>query len=300
MPATLTPLPISATRLRGYFASTLTELAALAQAAYPDAVDTDTAIDTLMTSAIRAAQWKLENLTGVPFFVTSYCTKELATQNSLILGTDFDQYVQPLDYRRDAWLKQQARTDLPKRPIKSVEQFRLTLENNAQVTDIDVTWLQVDREHGLLYVLPSGLATAGISFQTIYGLSIFLRGAATGKVPLLIHVRFTAGLVERTGTYADPNGTDDYAPDVSPKNTDWDQELVEAYQKALEKYAAALVMPQLGQYLDQGGRQISLDGLSENVNPQALLQRAEAYLKDATAWAFELKDSYQGPIMVTI
>lgn len=300
MPATLTPLPILANRLRGHFASNLGELGALASAAYPDAADADTAIDSLFAAAIRAAQWKLENCTGVPFFVTRYCTRELAAQNTLTLGTDFDQYVQPLNYRRDAWLKQQARTDLDKRPVKTVTQFRLTLENDAQVTDIDATWLQVDREHGIIYVLPSGLATAGISFQTIYGLSVFLRGAATGKVPLLVHIRYTAGLVERTGSYADPSGGSAYAPDISPKNTDWDQDLVEAYQKALEKLAAALVMPQLGAYLDQGGRQISLDGLSESINPQTLMQRAEAYEKAALEWGCSLKDSYQGLVMVCV
>ena len=298
MPAPLAPLAVSTNSIRGELSGTLSALAAVAAAAYPNETQED-AEEKVLAAAIRAAMSKLESKSKIPFFVTRYTTKELATQEGWVQATDFHKFIQPCDWRRDTWWRQGARFHLPWSYVGSVTELRLTLSNDSQVFDVDVTWLQVDQEHAACYVLPSGLATAGLGYQNLLSYGVWVRGAATGIVPLLIHSRFTAGLVERTGTYADPDDeAEAYDPDAESFNTTWDQELVQLYRDNLKLLATAYMLKPIGAYLERGGIQISMDGLSETINSQVLQQRTETYEKAATDWAEGFKQETQGMTLV--
>jgi hypothetical protein len=299
MPAPLRPLAVSPEAVQSHFAGTGEALCAVATAAYPGE-DEETAVTALLTRAVRAAQQTLERRSRVPFFVTRYCTRELATQENLTLGTDFEEWVQPFTYRQDRWLKQSARTDLGRPFVTSIEQFRLTLEGNARLLDVELSWLQLNREKGVVFILPSGLATAGLGYQGIHATGAWLRGAATGQIPLLVHVRFTAGLVSRTGSYADPDDESAFDPDADGFNTEWDQDLALEYQHQITLLAAASLMPSVGSYLEKGGLSISLDGLSEQVNSTLLQQRADNYEKGALAWAEAFRETTHGPVITTL
>lgn len=295
------PLPVSTESLSSQLSGTQTALEAVASAAYPAESSVSDAVAKLLSRAIRAAQSRMEDLSETPFFVTRYCTPELARSGDLQLGVDYDAISQPRNYIRERWIRQSGRINLPKHPVLSIEQYKLSLGQDAVVYDIDLNWVQIDQKHASIYVLPSGLATAGLSFQNLYGYGVWVRGSATGQVPLLIHLRYTAGLVQRTGTADDPGNTDlPYDPDADQKNTIWDQALVDEYQERLLLFAAALLMKPIGQYIERGGVSISLDGLSQTVNPQLLQQRAESYVKVAEDWARSSAQSSAGVPMVML
>lgn len=300
MPAKETPLPLSVRSVRAHFAGFAEALEEVASAAYPDASDPDTAVETLVSSAIRSAQYRLEERSEIPFFVTRYCTRELASQESLTLGTHFDRYIQPQAYRRDNWLKQTGRTRFPHAFLDSIQNFKLSLSNNAEIAALNLTWLQRDDEKGVVHVIPSGLATAGLNFQTLYGVSLFVRGAAVGRVPCLIHLRYSAGLVQRTGSYADPESEDAYDPEAFPVNTNWSQELVEAYREALGHLATGILYKPVGAYLSAGGVRIALDGLSESIDGGELQTRGKDLEQEALRWAEGMRDRVRGPAVAFI
>lgn len=300
MPSAYTPLPISVNSVKSYFASALDALESVAEIAYPDAVSIEEAVTSLLTDTVRAAQGELERTSECPFFVTRYCTREVASQDTLVMGTDFDEYVQPMTYNRDNWLRRSGRTVLPKFPLSSITSFKLSLEQNAQVDSIDTSWLQRNDEAGVVNVIPSGLATAGLNFQSLMGVAVFARGAATGTVSMLVHVRFAAGLVERTGTYAAPTGGAPYDPAALNKNTLWNQARVAEYQTKIKEFATAILMRPVGITLANAGASISLDGMSEQVNGDYLVNQAKTIKEETLAWAQGLRQTQKGPRMVVI
>jgi len=294
MPASATPLPITAASLRAQFAGVEEALLAIAEAAHPT-LSIDNAVTLVLERAIRAAQYKLQELTGIPYFVTRYSTRELAAQNELLLGTDFDEVVLPQNYRRDVFWRQTGRTTLQWHPVKDIQQYALTLENQAVMANLELEWLQLNNKKGVVHLVPWGLNFANMSFMPWFIAGPYARGA--GQIPLFVHTRYRAGLVERTGSYDAP---DDplvpYDPEAYPKNTWFRQELCESYCTYIGRLGAALLCPAIGAYISHGGATISVPGISETINPQEMLQRADTYQKEAAAWAKEVSDLTRGPV----
>lgn len=247
--------------------------------------DTGHVAEELAQEHILAAQSDLRQVTGIPFFVTRFVTAELAAQLSLVFDADYDEIIDATPYIIHDWRHMTGRLDLEHAPIRSVEKLRFTLANNNQVADIPDAWINTEQRGGSVHSMPYGSNVVYFNLTTLY--PFYRPGIMAGGVPCLVHLRYTAGLVERT----------DYEV-VDGSVHAFGRMLVTAYQQAIGQLAAARWMAQLGNALDAGGVSISVDGLSESVNAAVLQQRAEKMELAAFTWGRRTREQQRGPVMV--
>lgn len=268
--ASLPPLPVSADQVRGRFAGLDRYLVQMAQREVPGAPTADAAVAAVIARHIRSAMRVLEEGTHTPFFMTRFCTQELASQDHLTLGTDYDVELQPLDYQVNQWRSASGRTELPRMPVKVITTMRLSLGNGGKIADIPNDWLNTDRRKGVIHILPNALTSLSATFFTIFAIHPMLLRPGLGETtPMLVHLRYTAGLCERTATDGvsvfDPTGGG-----AGLFNTPWDQQEVADYQAALESLAALPIARKILPSVTRGGISLGVDGLSRSVNAQTL------------------------------
>lgn len=299
MPSTLFPLPISLTQLKRHFFGLGDVLEALS-------VYTGQTVDEVAGDHIRSAQWELEQSSSFPYFVTRYCTEEVAARpdgssggTPLVLGEDYDRILQPMDYIIDDWMNGSASVKLPWRPIYSIALYRFTFTGGAQIVDLPLGWANPNCMTGRLSIMPQGLGITSTQYYRLLLLFPFYRGSPCGTViPNLIHMRYSAGLVD--ANLGDSDEYDDAAAEAPQKNTKWEQGIVSRFQRAIGLLASATLMRELASEIDKGGASISFAGLSESVNPQVLTQRADNNEKKATEWSDTIRGQYLGPLMVMV
>jgi hypothetical protein len=289
MPATVFPCPISADMVRDHFGGLGDFLTAMSAYSSRDP-------DTVLLEHARAAQDKLETLTTIPFFTTRYCTHVLASQNNLALGTDFDRYTDAQPYDVDRLRAGLGNFDLPYLPLQTLDAMSLSLSDttgqagSGKIGDIPLEWVERDYLRGRLFILPHGQGLS-LVFSQLGFLTYTYSAWMTGIVPAMIHVRFSAGLVDLP---ADPA---DYDPETAYQNTKYWPELVLDYQRAISQHAAGLLMRKLLPIITAGGTSVSLDGLSESVNPALIADLAKVNLDEPVAWASAERDTRRGIVM---
>jgi hypothetical protein len=271
VPATLFPVPIDPAQVQVHFAGL--EEVWLALQTVPGRALTD-----VLGDYARAAQGDLESRCGFLFFATRFATREVASQESLTLGTDFDRYYQPLDYVISDWRLGTGEVRLNQRFLNTLDLLRLSTVGGGELVDVPLLWLNRDDRQGLLSVIPHKQSLESTVYFRLLISSPFFRGQPGGVVPQIIHPRFSAGLVNAPETgWA--------AWDALQPETDWDPLLVKGFQLAIAQATAAPIMEAVASQLDRGGVSIGLDGLSESINPGVLLQRATTLRQSAEAWA---------------
>jgi hypothetical protein len=224
----------------------------------------------------------------------------LAQSQGEVLGTDFDRLESPLPYDIDQYRNGLGRLDLPWIPLNTVDALWLSLSgaNSAgKIAEIPVGWLERDDTKGVLNILPHGESGLTLVFQRMFGFLPGYYGAgATGVVPVILHPKYSAGLVQLP---ADPTTWDLWEPEDAESLTDFWPELVAEYQKAISQMAAGRIMLQVQTQLDRGGTSIAIDGLSRSVSP-VLLQRGQEAIQAAQTWAQSVRDEKRGLIMAFV
>lgn len=299
MPSTLFPLPITVSQLKRQFSGLGDVLGALEEY-------TGQTVDEIAAEEIRKAQFEIETKTRMPYFVTRYCTREVAAYpdgneggTPLVIGTDFDRILEPLDYIVADWQQGSGRVTLPWTPIDEIELYRFSFANQGQIVDLPLTWINKNDMHGAINLMPHGLGINETQYFRLLLLFPFYRGSLSGTViPNIIHIRYTAGLVDaRLGESDEYDETAALNPE---KQTNWDQGLVMAFQRGIAEMASAPILRNLANEIDRGGASISFAGLSESVNPGTLEDRADRNEQRATKWAEDLRSSIIGPVFVLV
>lgn len=248
--------------------------------------------DYLARQAIVASQQTIQERTGVPFFKYRYCTPTIALQESLTLGTNYDQEVEPQDYQMDNWRLKTGKTRFRYAPIREVTLFRLTLTGDSgKILDVPSEWINIKPWNGVIHVIPFSSAT--ITFTTYYSLvgvlALNRAALASGLVPCLVQSRYTAGIV------AIPAVLGDWDPEDEVLLTNpWGVGPVLEYQDAIGQHAAAKIMRECARELDKGGLQVSFDGMSQSVNAQVLEQAAQGAEQRAISWADSFRQNRRG------
>jgi hypothetical protein len=246
--------------------------------------------DALASQLIGAAQDELRRRSGIPYFYTRYCTRELAAQEGLTRGTDFDEYHDPMDYQRFAWRQNTGRLTMAMAPIASVAEIRFTLTANGQVLTVPPAWVNVKERQGVILIIPYG--SGSVQYNTYLAfvgiLSLNRASLGSGMVPGLVHVRYTAGLCARA----------EYDP-TAPAS-DYELESAQAYQQAIGKLAASHLMRDAAGQMDRGGFGVGFDGMSVSVSPQVLESRAGGHEMAAYTWAERARLRWRGPLMGTV
>jgi hypothetical protein len=258
----------------------------------PYAATDDAAVDLYLAREIRRAQGELEDLTRRPFFVTHFCTEELAQLLGWEQGVDFDEIIQALSYDVASWRTTTGRTELPWAPIVlkpggeddllvPAQHYQLALAQSTEIADVPVAWLQADAPAGTLHLLPFAVQDVSVSYFTLFGIHpAGYRAGLSEHVPLLIHLDYYAGIVERTAV-----GGGTFDPAAYPFNTRWPQTDVITYQAMIGKRMAGPVLQKIAPAIARGGVSLSIDGVSRSVNTQSLSQQAQEYTQEALAWA---------------
>lgn len=277
------PLPISTEQLKLNFVGLGDPMKVLS-------AESGLSIDRIAAQYIRAAQYEVESTLRIPYFLTRFCTREIAFQDGLVQGVDFDLYEEPSDYILSDWWRGTGRTRTHWTPVDiytprdnptvGIARFALTLQATNRFYNVQPEWENIDDYTGEIHIMPYG---PGLTGQTVYSLfavvPIYRAAQNTGVVPKFIHLRYTAGLVEW-----DPSSPGSYDPLTIPVPTRWDGTFVTAFQVAISQQAAADMLRLITNLIDRGGASISLDGLSESVNPQVLWNRADGLEQLSRAW----------------
>jgi hypothetical protein len=241
---------------------------------------------------IRAATYDIESELRMPFFVARFCSKTLADELGLIQGTDYDRITPPMSYRLRDWQVATGRLRLYWSPMAgNVEMLRLALTANVIGPDIPVEWINPDLETAEVHIIPTSAASTTFALSAINPL--YSVGQRSGVVPCFVHVRYSAGLVRL------PSDHSLWNPDHLPFDTQWDQNLIIAYQRAIAQLAAVYLMREALSYLDQGGLSLSLDGMSQSVNP-VLEQRANGLESTVQRWVQATADRERPIAVVTV
>ncbi len=293
MAATQFPLPITTDRAAAQFANLTTYLTAIARTQFPSAATDADARASYLSQQIRSAQARLEAEAETKFFVTRFCTEELALQEELELGTDFDEYIQPLNYDHDQHRANTCRTQLPWTPLvpgrnadltqrRVVQQFVFSAPGGARTIDLPGEWLQADCDTGTLHILPNAIVSHGLTLPTFLALTPYEYRQGIGqRVPLFVHVRFSAGMLQLP---ADPGDWDDWDPEARPFDTIRSQVEVADFQQAIAQQVGAQVFSALVPVIARGGVSLSVDGLSRSANPQVLTQQAQMLESAVRDW----------------
>lgn len=286
-PSEAPPLPVSATFLRGYFNGLESYLYSASRVQYRTAATDVVASGLFLETHIRAAQNRLEELSRRRFFVTRFCTQELAAQLSLTLGAagdnGYDEIIQGATYDVDQFRSVSARQELDWKPVVgNIQNYMLTMSQSAKIAQVPITWCQVDAEHGVVHLMPQALTELGLTYFTIFALNPLVYRPGLGTlVPLLVHIRYRAGYCERTAV----GGSAPYDPDAEQYNSIWPQNLIAEYRTYIAQFAAARVYRILGPRITRGGVNLSIDGVSRSANNQTLTMLADQYERDAREWA---------------
>lgn len=285
------PLPLGADQAAAYLTGLESYLCRVAAREFPFAGSSDAAVESFLSREIRVAQGVLEDRTRRPFFVTHFCTEELANQLAWVQGVDFDEIVLPLTYDTTAWQTTSGRTELTWAPLalkvvdgklSAVGHYWLALAQVDKIAEVPVGWIQADALRSTLHLMPQALTDVGISYFTLFAMHpAGWRSGLAQHVPLLVHVDYWAGLCERTAV----GGSTPYDPVAYPKNTRWPQVQVAEYQQMIGKLTAASLYRKLSPALNRGGVSLSIDGISRSVNPQLLSQMANENQAEALDWA---------------
>lgn len=299
--STLFPLPIAISQLKRHFAGLGDVLEAVS-------CYSGQTLEELAEEHIRASQAELERALQMPFFVTRYCTEEVAARPggsttpsdpALVMGTDYDRIIEPLDYIIEDWTNGKARVRAPWKPVDSVALFRITFAEGGHIVDLPLEWLNRNSLRGILTLMPHGIGITGTQYFRMLLLFPFYRGGGGGDViPHVLHLRYAAGLVD-----AHLGEEDEYDAEaaVEPqKDTKWDQGLVQQYQRMIGLHASAPILRELASEIDKGGASVSFAGLSETINPGVISGRADANEEKADELAAKLRDQLQGPTFVTV
>lgn len=317
--ATRFPLPIGLPQFKAHFLRLNTALTMYSR-------ETGMSIADIMESKVRAAMDELESMCHQSFFVTRYCTEVLgriknreilnAGGSGFVLGTDYDRICQPRDYNMQQWQNCTGRLQTDRKPINEVVDYRLALrggETDDSVATIPNDWLQWNSETGDVHILANSLTTGATIFYSLFSIFPFYRpGMTQGWVPVTVHMCYTAGLVglDMSNSYTSWDPTNACKWDT-PESGDgtwnpvtlagaeirWGMEKVRNYQLNIAKMAGAAGLKDLANWIDGGGKSISMDGLSATVNPGVLEQRASALDQEARAWATTF-DPMGGTIIV--
>lgn len=252
----------------------------------------------LAAQYVLDAQNALVDDTRVAFFSTRYCTREIASQDTLTFGTDVDRWVDPRDYRMLDWKTGTGRTKTQYGPLTggstaALTTLRLTLTQAGKVVDVPLAWCNAREWTGKIDVMPFG--ASAVSYTAYYSLvgvlSIQRQAYSRGVVPSLCHLRYTAGLCART--YTSGLETKNFDPDSDAAVAaccQYDVGLVRRYQAAIASKAAAKLCVDVAREMDLGGFSVAFDGLSQSVNPEVLYKQAEQFEARVAADAEDLKN----------
>ncbi len=299
MPSTLFPLPIAISQLKRNFSGLGDVLEAVADYS-------GQTVEEIAAEEIRKAQFDLETALRMPFFLTRYATEEIAAYpagsqggTALVLGEDYDRIIQPQDYIIDDWQQGTGRMTLPWFPIEEITTYRFSFASQGHIVDIPLGWLNNDAMKGVINILPQGIGISSTQYFRLLLLFPFYRGSPSGvMIPQMIHMRYTAGLVDAKLGESDEYGED--AAIAPQKETKWDQGLVSAFQKAIAWKAAGPILRVLLNEIDLGGASISFAGLSESVNPNVLETRADKMDTLADKWVSDMQAKIVGPVFVMV
>lgn len=275
----ITATAVSTGQVKQHFLSLdsyLTQLAALS----------GLTVDDLVKQHVRGATSRLQKASRLRFFQTRFCTRELASQESLVAGTHYDEECDPLDFIADQWSNTTVCLDLPWIPIVTLTLIRISMDNGGKIADLPAEWLQKKPGIGEVNLYPYQTGMSSVIWYQFTQTSPLLRfGMTAGVIPGIIHPRYTAGLVSSTS----------YNPTAYPKTSQFDADMVEDYQAAIRKLAASDLMTEIASGLDNGGISLSFDGMSQSVNSDILRARAELLQGQALQWAEERRHGSKGP-----
>lgn len=298
--STLTPLPVSFHQVRAYLSGTGTALAKVADRA-------GTTETKLAERAIRAAQSRLEEGTGTRFFVTRFCTEVLAGQEELVLGTDYDEIVPPQSFQSRAWRNASGKHWLPWSPVWDLAQMRMSLadgdtQGSGKIVDFPANWFNLNHETGEVNMMINPAGATGLEYYTLFAVApLHFRAGLQDNCPLVLHHRYTAGLVQRTGSATEPDETTlPYDPEADRKNTRWPQQKVEEWQEQIGLLASVPLLRMIGQHLANGGVSVSLDGMSQQVNVEYLKGLADERHEASAQWVATYRQASKGPEWVWV
>ncbi len=133
---------------------------------------------------------------------------------------------------------------LPWFPIHAITTYRFSFANQGHIVDIPLGWLNNDAMKGVINILPQGIGINSTQYYRMLLLFPFYRGSPCGvMIPQMIHMRYTAGLVD--ANLGDADEYDEDAAVAPQKETKWDQGLITSFQRAIALKASAPVLREL-------------------------------------------------------
>ena len=238
-------------------------------------------VDAMLTKSIQEAQGVFESETFT--FLTqrkvlTYPPEPDANGNLPVLGTDYDAADSGYDYMKVDWHETFGSLKLKHRPVVSVEALKLRygqLGTPSIALNFPDQWKIIDYRLGLVHIIPiigvGAYAAATLAILTVAGANL----ANTNTLPNVIAVDYTAGFLPKDFDAE----TDD--PLIASPFED-----VRPYLACVRYIAAAKVLRKLNRTLTMTGGSISIDGLSQSKQPNAL----QGYIDDYEKQAKELKD----------
>lgn len=233
----------------------------------------DASVDETLRGLISQAQAKIENLTHVKISHTRILTAPV--DDGLVRGVDYDMEDSPYDWTSAQW-RGEGTIKLRWKPLVSLQSVGLRLGGGPlnRVRTFDNSWVSRKAKLGILNVLaffgrggapPNG----GVGALPHWQLAMGQWSGSTwngGHISGLVHVDYTAGLFPRD---FDPDTDDPYeaCPDFNG----------EAILKLVRMQAALSVLQSVQDAIGAGGGSISMDGLSENYDPNRFMTRMQGY-----------------------
>lgn len=285
------PNAVSVHRVMGQLVGLETYTGRLAAAEYPTGESDSDRLNAFVTQRIQAAMSMLERKSGTPFFITRYVTRHLARLNSLVQGTDFDQFHEALSYDVEQWRLNSGRTELPRMPLQEVTEFLLTLEHKSYSECIPNDWLNKEYRSGTIHIMPWALTNlVQLEIWSLSSLLLFSRPGLTGVVPLMVHVACSCGLVDLSLYSGSPPV---YTPEP-PYQTTWPQPDVTAYALKIAQHAAGQIMKMCAPAI-RGWVSVSIGGRNRSANSPQLTQMGQEMIDCAEGWALGYRQSESGP-----
>jgi len=147
-------------------------------------------VERIISDNIQAATDRFER--ELEAHVSGKVVIKMRPHSGLVKGVDYDIEEPALD-----WTQHKLRT-LPvfmmrRRPIISVERVSMEFEEDLQILDVPQSWLRIQKNLGIVKLLPIATAAAMLTMEGIPFLPMLSRGWPWEIVPQFICVDYTAG-----------------------------------------------------------------------------------------------------------
>jgi hypothetical protein len=265
------PLPIT-------IASVRRELGGKGLAAYLDAIGNTAQQNETLSQAVEEAVSEFETDCDLFVFQRTILTlpldagkvRKTRDANGVWSG-DYDVTEPEYDFVRDDFTGH-GQLRLRRRPVVSVEAVKLqygsVTSSTTPVVAFPEDWYYVNREMGVLYIVPlTGLKSQEAS-QLILLPMLGVAGAVTGIIPMIFRVNYTAGYLPRTFDAAtDAPRSANGSPDVDPT----------PLLRGIRYKAASDVLRSAERAVGAGGYSIAREGLSQSFPSVKFSQAIEFY-----------------------